>query len=521
MLVKKNMFVKFCEKTSMILCAGVLLLLCIWSFSYIAFMGEAEIVSFYSIHFTSRILGVSLWAAILIALAWFAKKVGIEKQIKWIGIAFVIAQASVFLWATKAVPVADSWFCFNAAQDAANDVWNRFTIGGYLYNFPYQASLVAIEELLFRMVHNWDTVLILFRLLNLIALTVLACSFCGIAKRLFGETAAMLTSILLASSLPVALYVFFLYGNMISNALAYAAVWSIIVYFDTKRIRNAVGSILLISGAMAVKPTALIMMLAIGIIWTLVAIKRSQWNMFVGIVLMILVSTLPGKAVQYWYSERSEVPVNPGVSNLVYIAMGLDIQSENVWFAPGWYTGWSALAYQEANYDYDEMNRQQIEMLKDNFHYFAEHPQETKEFFLKKIVSQWMDPVFGVWEYISQHTESVHLQELTRTINEKSYNEGINQILGCLQATVYVMALYGVICIIKKGNLVQILPGVIFLGGFLYLVISEGKAQYSISFYPSLFPICAYGILMMKDVCVSFVGKIKRPKDKPSAFACN
>lgn len=505
----------------MILCAIILLAFCVWSFSYVAFMEKGELVSFYSIHFTSRIVGVILWILSLIALTWVAQKAGIEKQIKWMGMGLVIVQACVLLWATKAAPAADSLFCFNAAQDAANDIWSSFELGGYLYIFPFQSSLVAMEELLFHIAHDWDTVLVLFRIINVIALIILVCSFCGIAKCLFGETVAMLTSVLLASSLPIALYVFFLYGNMLSNALSYAAIWSIIVYLDTKKTRNAVASILLISVAMAIKSTALIMLAAIAIVWILVAIKHSQWKMFVGVALMLIIATIPGKAVQYWYSERSQIPVNPGISKLVHIAMGLDIQSETSWFAPGWYTGWSFVAYSNANYDYDEMTRQQIEMLKDNAKYFVEHPEETKEFFVKKIVSQWLDPVFGSWVYIAQHTEPTQFGTLTETMHEKPYNEGINQVLGCLQASVYLAALYGAVCIIKKQNVLQIFPAVIFLGGFFYLLISEGKSQYAISFYPMLFPICAYGILMLKTrVCT--VWHHKKGNDiNNEGLACN
>lgn len=505
----------------MILCAIILFAFCVWGFSYVAFMEKGELVSFYSILPTDRILGAVLWMATLVGLTWFAQKMAIQKIVKWIGIGIVFLQSTVIFWATKATPEADSLMCFLTAQDAANNTWQNFQIGEYLYKFPYQASLVAIEEVQFRIVHQPDTVYLLFRFINMAALMLIVCAICGITQHLFGETAAMVTSVLFAGSLPISFYVIFLYGNMLSNALAYAAVWSIIVYFNNGRMRNMVASIALVSCAMAVKPTALIVMLAICIVWALVAVKRQQWKMLLGILALVLLSGVIGKAVQYSYSQRSQVPMNPGVSNLVYIAMGLDIQSETSWFAPGWYTGWSFVAYSNANYDYDEMTRQQIEMLKDNAKYFVEHPQETKEFFVKKIVSQWLDPVFGIWVYIAQHTEPTQFGTLTETMHEKPYNEGINQVLGCLQASVYLAALYGAVCIIKKQNVLQIFPAVIFLGGFFYLLISEGKSQYAISFYPMLFPICAYGILMLKTrVCT--VWHHKKGNDiNNEGLACN
>lgn len=489
----KHRFMTFCCRAAMLLCSLVLVGLCVGSFSYIAYMGENEVVQFLHITFSSRIYGVLALLGAGLALAWAAQYENFRRWTTIIALCMVMAEAAFWLWATAPQPYADSLLCLQAAQNAISKYWADFQQGGYLYLFPYQIGMVALDEAMIRL-FGWDGALAVLRCLNLAALGLLAVSLVAIARRLFGSAAAMLTAVLLAASVPVARYVFFLYGNMLSNAFAYAAVWSTLVYIDTRKKRSAVLTAVLLALAMTAKATALIALAAIIIVLLLHTIWVRRWQELVSVVLILALAWLPGKALNAWYSQRSGVPQNPGVSNLVYVAMGLDIQSETSWFAPGWYTGRPMEAYSAAGYDPDVMNANQIESIRGSVEYFFQHPDEAKNFFRDKTVSQWLDPGFGSWLYLNSHTTPRHCTEYINSVYTQSYDQGLNQFLGFVQAAVYIAGLAGVLLLVVWGNPIRMLPALVFFGGFFYLTFSEGKSQYAISFYPMLLPIAALGL---------------------------
>lgn len=488
----KHRFMTFCSRAAMLLCSLVLVGLCVGSFSYIAYMGAGEAVQFLPITFSSRIYGVLALLGAGLALAWAAQYEEFRRWTTVIALCLVMAEAAFWLWATAPTPAADSMACLQAAANAIAGNWVDFQQGGYLYLFPYQIGLVALDEAMIRL-FGWEGALAALRCLNLAALGLLAVSLTAIARRLFGSAAAMLTAVLLAASVPVARYVFFLYGNMLSNAFAYAAVWSALVYIDTRRWRSALLTAMLLALAMTAKATALIALAAIVIVLFLHTIWVRRWRELLAVVLILALAWLPGKALNAWYSERSGVPQNPGVSNLVYVAMGLDIQGAST-MAPGWYTGRPVEAYAAAGYDPDVMNANQIESILGSVEYFVQHPDEAKAFFRDKMVSQWLDPGFGSWLYLSVHTTPRRCTEYLNTVYTQGYDQGLNQFLGFLQTAVYIAGLVGVLLLVVWGNPIRMLPALVFFGGFFYLTFSEGKSQYAISFYPMLLPIAALGL---------------------------
>ena len=182
----KHRFMTFCSRAAMLLCSLVLVGLCVGSFSYIAYMGAGEAVQFLPITFSSRIYGVLALLGAGLALAWAAQYEEFRRWTTVIALCLVMAEAAFWLWATAPTPAADSMACLQAAANAIAGNWVDFQQGGYLYLFPYQIGLVALDEAMIRL-FGWEGALAALRCLNLAALGLLAVSLTAIA-RLFNTT---------------------------------------------------------------------------------------------------------------------------------------------------------------------------------------------------------------------------------------------------------------------------------------------------------------------------------------------
>lgn len=492
----RRILVPFCSGAILVLCAGILLLLSAFSFSYVALMGEYETVTFAHISVLDRLPGVILWICFFGGTAWLARSKGWQKQFFCIAVALIAAQAIGMLICSTASPVADSNYCIQAGAAAARNEWTAFEQGGYVFCFPYQQGFVALSELLFRVFSQEAAVYWCLQVLNVAALLMMVLSLCGIARRLFNETAAMLLAMLIAATGPVSLYVFFLYGNLLMCGFSCLALWCTVIYLDTDRWVWMVAGGFAIAAAITVKPTALIMLVAIAVVLILHAVSKRSWKVLAAALILVIMAGTPLRVIQQSYALRSGVSVNPGTSKLVYIAMGLEIRNQS-YMAPGWYTGLAAQAYEEAGYDYNQMNQQMLELLRQNLNYAWQNPGEAVEFFVQKTVSQWEEPTFDLWWFASCHRKLQDFaQPLTACIPH------LNRAYGCLQAMVYPLALVGCITIGGRriGLIQRLLVPITFVGGFFYLLLSEGKSQYALLFYPLVLWMAAAGATYLLDL---------------------
>lgn len=484
-------------RIGLLLCAVALLGLTKWGFSYIAFMGQEELVGFYSVPLSARLPGViALVVGSVLLVAAASRLRWLSQWLTGIGLAVVAAQGLFWLLCTQPTPFADSLSCLQAAQNALQNNWTDFVQGGYLYRYPFQSGIVALDEAALRIAGSWEGGLNLLRGINFVALMGITISLCAIARRLFGEKVQMLSAVLLACSVPVARYVFFLYGNLICSALGFAGVWLALRYLDSHRRRWAVGCAVCLALAMAAKSTALIFVVAVVIVLVLCSVQQSRWQPILAAVLILALAWLPGKAAQMMYSLRSGVPMQPGTATVTWLAMGLDPNPEQYEFAPGWHTAdkRSEKAYENAGFDYQKMKQQQTEALRQNLQYWGQNPSQFKTFLRAKTVSQWLDPGFGSWLYLERNTDPVSAQNYQQTLYQQGWNEGLNPFLGCVQTAVYLAGLIGTVWLLGKGQPRDMLPALVFFGGVFYLTLSEGKSQYAILFYPMLLPVAALGM---------------------------
>ena len=126
----------------------------------------------------------------------------------------------------------------------------------------------------------------------------------------------------------------------------------------------------------------------------------------------------------------------------------------------------------------------------------AEEPGKTAEFLLRKAESIWAEPTF----------QSLWIQEvgggswLFPRLSDSLFREGgvLNHLYvaaaNVLQTLVYSGAFLWALFDRKRICLAQLLPGIVFIGGFLFHLAWEAKGQYTAGYFMFLLPYAGAGI---------------------------
>ena len=153
---------------------------------------------------------------------------------------------------------------------------------------------------------------------------------------------------------------------------------------------------------------------------------------------------------------------------------------------------------------------------------FAENPSECFWFYIVKIASMWNENTFGsIWYNLSFNFGNMSVNEGQATEEQVSnYNKVDNFIynnynLFVMYDKIIVMFIYVAVLlfILRNKNISneQILPILIFLGGFLFHIFWEGKSRYVMPYVVMLIPIASIGI----KENIQWIGtKVNKTKNK-------
>ena len=201
---------------------------------------------------------------------------------------------------------------------------------------------------------------------------------------------------------------------------------------------------------------------------------------------MILVYMGSGRLMNMVLEQATGRPVSGGIPMTAWVEMGLQEGSRG----PGWYNGYNVSVF-AGNDDDTEKTKEAIrEDLMDTITQFAAQPEEAADFFLRKAQSIWAEPTF----------QSLWIQEvkggswLLPGMTDSLLKEGglLNRLyLGeCnwFQTFIYMGAFLFLLFAGRKLRWEQLIPAVIFIGGFLFHMAWEGKGQYTICYFILLIP---------------------------------
>ena len=438
--------------------------------------------------------GLALTAALLLALAavhaFLRRRAG--RRAFAAALALWTAAALCFVLAVGLLPRADSALVIEAAKRFAAGDFSPLE-GEYFSRVSYQLGICLPLEGLARLLPGLDLNL-LMQALNCVISAALMALLCGLAGGLSGDARTSgAAALLYLAFVPMLLFNMFVYGVLPMLLLCVLAMRCFARYARTGERRFGVLYALLIGAAAALKPNAMIVMLALLICAAVHALQRKDGFLLLCAALSaVLCFALPAGVIRL-YELRAGVTLAPDTGMLLRLAMGM----QDSMIAAGWYNG-VIEEYWPLSVTPEMEKAAALEMLAARLREFAADPAGAWAFFKEKCLTQWAEPSYDILWYGAVCGKSGRFNGLAHAI----FRDGspvralLAGYMNIFQQAAYVLALIGTCGMIreKRTEAVQLMLPVTVLGGFLYHMLFEAKSQYIYPYMLLLLPLAAAGM---------------------------
>lgn len=438
--------------------------------------------------------GLALTAALLLALAavhaFLRRRAG--RRAFAAALALWTAAALCFVLAVGLLPRADSALVIEAAKRFAAGDFSPLE-GEYFSRVSYQLGICLPLEGLARLLPGLDLNL-LMQALNCAISAALMALLCGLAGGLSGDARTSgAAALLYLAFVPMLLFNMFVYGVLPMLLLCVLAMRCFARCARTGERRFGVLYALLIGAAAALKPNAMIVMLALLICAAVHALQRKDGFLLLCAALsVVLCFALPAGVIRL-YELRAGVTLAPDTGMLLRLAMGM----QDSMIAAGWYNG-VIEEYWPLSVTPEMEKAAALEMLAARLRVFAADPAGAWAFFKEKCLTQWAEPSYDILWYGAVCGKSGRFNGLAHAI----FRDGspvralLAGYMNIFQQAAYVLALIGTCGMIKEKRIeaVQLMLPVTVLGGFLYHMLFEAKSQYIYPYMLLLLPLAAAGM---------------------------
>ena len=438
--------------------------------------------------------GLALTAALLLALAavhaFLRRRAG--RRAFAAALALWTAAALCFVLAVGLLPRADSALVIEAAKRFAAGDFSPLE-GEYFSRVSYQLGICLPLEGLARLLPGLDLNL-LMQALNCAISAALMALLCGLAGGLSGDACTSgAAALLYLAFVPMLLFNMFVYGVLPMLLLCVLAMRCFARCARTGERRFGVLYALLIGAAAALKPNAMIVMLALLICAAVHALQRKDGFLLLCAALsVVLCFALPAGVIRL-YELRAGVTLAPDTGMLLRLAMGM----QDSMIAAGWYNG-GIEEYWPLSVTPEMEKAAALEMLAARLREFAADPAGAWAFFKEKCLTQWAEPSYDILWYGAVCGKSGRFNGLAHAI----FRDGspvralLAGYMNIFQQAAYVLALIGTCGMIKEKRIeaVQLMLPVTVLGGFLYHMLFEAKSQYIYPYMLLLLPLAAAGM---------------------------
>lgn len=429
--------------------------------------------------------------------------------------ALLLAISVFWVLSTQYNPFGDSFLLHRAAVNYGNGDFSDFADGNfnYLMLYPFQVRTLLLFRCIDVLFGGYS--LVIYQLLNCVGIVIIYNCLANISGYMGADHFTKLLILLVGIVwYPLTLYTSFIYGNVLALAFSLLAVCFFLNYFKNGKIIFAVLSGISICISYSFKGLFVITFIAMLIYGAFKMIITPCKGRIAGIliccVLMLLTSVFPAKIVE----KKINRPLSGGMAMIACIDMGLTEHSR----APGWYTEDAVLDYCYVDWDTARHEEVAKEHIAEAIKLFSEDHNYAKSFFLRKMASQWNDPTFQCFWILRDSNIDVN----PSIQNFASYK-------GYVKNTAYldlwhILILFGALLFIlfneeKQKSPEALFLGIIFIGFFLFLIVWEAKAQYTLLATVLLIPMCVLGFCNLAIKIANLIERIKNKKEKETSAA--
>ena len=287
--------------------------------------------------------------------------------------------------------------------------------------------------------------------------------------------------------LPLLFFCQFVYGVLPMIALCALAVYG---FHRVSAGRKSFAPLWILMPALAgvVKPNAAVPLIALTIGALLLALRDGNPKLLLWAALSCALFLLLPRAVILLYEHRSGIRMEGRITMLARLAMGLQDSP----IAPGWINGFTERFF-SAGISRAEQFRLSSEAIRSRLGSWP--AGEALAFFRNKFLTQWTEPSYETLWYGAVASCEGRFNGLGNLL----YRDGTSlhlALLACMNAfqqAMLVLALVGSLSRPRRIDGLLILE-ISVLGGFLYHMLFEAKAQYILVYAVFLLPLAAAGL---------------------------
>ncbi|MBE5825005.1 MAG: hypothetical protein E7307_00065 [Butyrivibrio sp.] len=424
------------------------------------------------------------------------------------GIIFVTAYSLMLILTIHPQAVNDSKTLDNIINAFMEGDYSSLTQrGAYLFTCPWQRGYVAFGQGMYKLFgpsnyFAWDIV-------QLISVIITMFLIFMITREIFeNEVVAGIAALLSFGALFFYNYVTYIYGDIISMAPQTLALYSMIRFVKTEKIRYGILSAVSIATAIVVKTNCEItlialMMILVGSTWDYTyknkdieskAIPRRLAKRIALAAFSVALSFWALAAVDTYFCNLTGLDKIPdGDPSVAYIAMGLQ-ESE---LEDGWFNGYVYRIFEENDYDSSRTAEVAKSNIADRLSYFVSNPKAGIKFFSRKFATQWADPVC-----VSTHNldlVSRHVEDQSKLCDFLVFGKG-SRILAWIMNVFMSVCYLGVLVFLinairmKKLTTPRMLLLILIFGGMLFHEFWEGSSRYAMRYYIYWLPYAAAGM---------------------------
>ena len=447
-----------------------------------------------------------LLRSLLLSLAALAALLGVHGLLERLGgvrlgaglCALWLAAAILWIWVIGMRQRADAQIVLADAYRFAHG--NYDALGSdYLQSCTYQLGLCFPLHMLARLFSGatMEKLNVLAQCVNAALGVAGAGVLAALAQELLDRRAASATLLLYIASLPTLLFAQFVYNINLMILLGAGAMLCFARYARTGRVGFGLAYAALAGLATVAKPNAEIVLLAL----LICALLHGWANRDVKIVLFAALSFVIGeglsKAIMWGYAIIGGISFRENVGMLTRLAMGM--QESPV--AAGWYNGYVE-GFFSPDVSVQQEKAQALAAIGARLGWMRENPAAAMAFYREKLLTQWLDPAYdSLWmgelrekygSYAELFDALFHSGSGTRTL--------MDGYMDAMQTAVYALsAVGGARLLKKKGDMAALALPVTILGGALYHLLFEAKAQYAYPYMVYMLPLAAAGLCALAE----------------------
>ena len=469
-------------------------------------------LAIHSLFFTSEIksnetmkyLSDRVWVHLLVisaflAMALFIKRHGwslsakAENRITLLLMLSVATLSALIVWVSKSLPIFDQQLCISSANALMCGNLEQSVRGYYLNYFPFQLPWVLFLVIPTALGGSLNVMVYQFANVAAILLAIGALAECGVLM-FENRKLRLLTWLGALAFLPLMFYAPFVYGNLFGLGLMLLGTRRMLLYLRERKIRHLIWLVVWFTLASLIKKNIMIAAVAAFLVLVADALRNKRAAGALAAAVLLAASFGGSSALFGITHALTGADLSQGFPTSSFVMMGLQ---EEEGHEPGWYNNNSYRIYLEANRNSKAASEMAVESIRERLAVFAADPAYAASFFYRKVISQWDEPSFqSLW--VNEMARNPERGALALSIYQRGKaGKAVLWWMNQYQSLILIGAVLWLFLCAPKQKIGVLFFPLYFVGGFLFHLVWEAKAQYTLFYFFCLIPYAAMGYKAM------------------------